>query len=295
MSDKKKIIYTHLELLFVVAIWAGTFVATKIVVNQIPPALSALYRYLIASVILLGLNHKKLVRIEKGDYFTFFYLGLTGITLYYLLQHYGIKYTNAIDASILISLSPVFIGLISWIILKEPLKLLTSIGLFLSLIGSILVITNGKISWNEGNERLWGNILILFTALSWAVYSVYGKKLLDRYKPEILITYTTVIGTLMLIPFSLLELLETKNFNPNWIGWLNLLYLGGVASVYGYLAWYRALTKLPAVTVGSYLYFRPLLTGIIAALVLNEKVGIMVIVGGILIIGGTYLTTKNSR
>jgi len=286
-------IYTHLELLFVVAIWAGTFVATKIVVAQIPPALSALYRYLIASIILLGLNYKKLVKVEKRDYPSFFYLGLTGITLYYLLQHYGIKYTNAIDASILISLSPVFIALISWILLKEPVKPLSILGLFLSLVGSVIVITNGKISWGESNGRMWGNILILCTAISWAVYSVYGKKLLSRYKPEILITYTTLIGTLLLVPFSIFELLYTNNFSPNWIGWLNLLYLGGAASVYGYLAWYRALTELSAVTVGSYLYFRPLLTGLIAAVILNERVGAMVVLGGILIIGGTYLTARN--
>lgn len=88
------------------------------------------------------------------------------------------------------------------------------------------------------------------------------------------------------------ELAHTGYHRLNWVGWLNLLYLGGAASVYGYLAWYRALTKLPAVTVGSYLYFRPLLTGVIAAVVLNEKVGLFVILGGILIILGTVLSTK---
>lgn len=128
--------------------------------------------------------------------------------------------------------------------------------------------------------------------MSWAVYSVYGKKLLERYNTLTLITYTTLIGTVLLIPFTVFEIMSSGFQRVNWFGWLNLIYLGGAASVYGYLAWYRALKKLPAVTVGSYLYFRPLLTGIIAAIVLNEKVGLFVIAGGILIIVGTYLSTK---
>ena len=141
-------------------------------------------------------------------------------------------------------------------------------------------------------RKLLGNVLILLTAVSWALYSVVGKRLLNKYSTRTLITYTTLIGTIFLIPFSLFELGNSGNFSLNWFGWLNMLYLGGAASVYGYLAWYRALKKLPAVTVGSYLYFRPLLTGIIAAIVLHERVGMLIIIGGVLIIAGTYLSTK---
>lgn len=289
---KPKLIFTHLELLLVITIWAGTFVATKIVLTQITPAVSALYRYLIASAVLLALNLRNKEKVLKSDYPSFFLLGLTGVTLYYLLQHYGIKYTNAIDASILISLSPVFIGMISWLILKERMKPIALAGLILAFSGSVLLITGGKFTWNDTGGRFWGNILILLTAVSWSVYSVCGKKLLARYTPLTLITYTTLIGTILLFPFSLLELVHMGFKSVNFFGWLNLLYLGGAASVYGYLAWYRALKKLPAVTVGSYLYFRPLLTGIIAAIALGERIGLFVIAGGVLIIGGTYLSTK---
>jgi drug/metabolite transporter (DMT)-like permease len=290
---KESLFFTHLELLFVVAIWSGTFVATKFVLAQISPVISALYRYLIASAILLLLYSRKREKINRQDVPLLFLLGLSGVTFYYLLQHYGIQYTNAIDASILISLSPAFIGLISWLFLKEALKPLTLFGLFLSLAGAILVINNGQFNLGQLESRLWGNILILLTAVSWAVYSVFGKKLLIKYQTLTLITWTTLIGTAGLIPFSLLELTSAPHLTLDWFGWLNMLYLGGAASVYGYLAWYRALTKLPSVTVGSYLYFRPLLTGIIASLLLKEEVGVLVVAGGCLIILGTFLSTKS--
>jgi drug/metabolite transporter (DMT)-like permease len=291
-KNKESQLLTHLELLFVVAIWSGTFVSTKIVLAQISPAVSALYRYLIASAILFVLSFKKLERIERKDYPAIFVLGLTGVTLYYLLQHVGIQYTTAIDAAILVSLSPVFIGVISWIFLKERLRPLAICGLLLALAGSILVISNGALNFAGVESRLFGNIFILLTAVSWAAYSVFGKQLLKKYRTLTLISVTTWVGTAFLIPFSLFEISSSHNFTLDWAGWLHMLYLGGAASVYGYLAWYRALAKLPSVTVGSYLYFRPLLTGLIAALVLSEGVSLQVVVGGIIILVGTYLTQR---
>ncbi len=288
-----RVIYTHFELFFVVTIWAGTFVATKIVLEEISPALSALYRYCIASFILLVIDYKNPERIKPADYPLVIFLGATGVTFYYLLQHFGINYTNATDAAILVSLSPVFIGIISLVLLGEKLKGAAIIGLVLAFWGCILVIANGSIGFHDNKERFWGDLLILLTAVSWALYSVYGKKLLKIYSILTIVKYTTWIGTLLLIPFSLFEMLHTTiRYCPSITGWLNLIYLGGLASVYGYLAWYRALNKLPAVTVGSYLYFRPLLTGIISAIVLHETIGVFVIVGGFLIIIGTYLSTR---
>ncbi len=291
-ANKESLLSVHLELIIVVTIWAGTFVATKFVLAQISPAISALYRYIIASLILLILNARNNERIERRDYPLLILLSLTGVTLYYLLQHYGIRYTNAIDASILVSLSPVFIGIISWIFMHENLKPVTGVGLLLAFAGSILVISDGRFSLHQLEARMWGNILILLTAVSWAIYSVFGKKLLLKYKSITLITWTTLIGTLFLVPFSLFEIPNAKNLSLDWFGWLNMLYLGGAASVYGYLSWYRALTRLPSVTVGSYLYLRPLLTGIIATLLLHEKISLMLMLGGSLILIGTYLSTK---
>ncbi len=286
-------IYVHIELFIVVAIWAGTFVSTKIVLAEITPALSALYRYIVASVILLVLDYHNQERLQRADYPLIVFLSATGVTLYYLLQHYGMQYTNATDAAILISLSPVFIAIISWGLLGEKLSSVNMLGLSLAFGGSLLLITDGNVSLSLHNERLWGNCLILLTAVAWALYSVYGKKLLQSYSALTIIKYTTVIGTIMLLPFSLSEIILKPSCGLSWWGIANLLYLGGPASVYGYLAWYRGLSRLPAVTVGSYLYFRPLLTGIIAAVVLHEQINGYVMLGGLLILAGTYLTTKS--
>ncbi|MHC1762106.1 MAG: DMT family transporter [Negativicutes bacterium] len=285
-------IWVHLELAVVVAIWAGTFVSTKIVLTEISPALSALYRYLLASVILLILDWKNTESIAKGDYPMIVLLSSTGVTLYYLLQHYGIQYTNATDAAILISLSPIFMCLISWFCLRDSLKISALAGVLISFCGCLLVITDGHFDKLAIDDRFEGNLLILLTAVSWAVYSSFGKNMLQKYSVRTLVKSTTLIGTLLLLPFSLYEISPASRFSLSWIGWVNMLYLGGLASVYGYLAWYRGLCRLPAATVGSYLYFRPLLTGVIAAMLLHEQIGSYTVIGAILILFGTYLTTR---
>lgn len=285
-------IWTHLELAFVVAIWAGTFVATKIVLTEISPALSALYRYLLASLILLIIDRKNTESIAKSDYPMIVLLSSTGVTLYYLLQHYGIQYTNATDAAILISLSPIFICMISWFYFREPLKIIALTGVLISFCGCLLVIIDGHYEKISIDERFEGNLLILLTAISWAVYSSFGKSMLRKYSVRTLVKSTTLIGTLLLIPFSLYEITPASRFSLSWIGWANMLYLGGLASVYGYLAWYRGLCRLPAATVGNYLYFRPLLTGVIAAVLLQEQTSAYIVVGALLILSGTFLTTR---
>jgi drug/metabolite transporter (DMT)-like permease len=291
MTTDRSLALTHAELFAVIAIWAGTFVATKLLLTEVPPALSALYRYIVASVILVALNWGKLEKVARDDYPRVVFLSLTGVTFYYLLQHYGIMYTNATDAAILISLSPIFMGVISWALLGEPLRLRAVAGLALATAGSALVITKGDYDFAAAGS-LAGNLLIVLTAVSWAFYSVYGKKLLGRYSAGTLITYTTLIGTAALAPFTVGEIKSSQSFSLSWLGWFNLLYLGGLASVYGYLAWYRALTRLPSLTVGSYLYFRPLLTGVFAALLLNEAVGVFEVAGGCLIVVGTCLAAR---
>lgn len=285
-------LFIHLELLVVVAIWAGTFVATKMLLTELTPAVSALYRYIVASAILLAMSRGRLQRPARADLPRIVFLSLTGITFYYLLQHYGIKYTDATDAAILVSLSPVFMGLISWTLLGERPRLAAVAGLIMATVGCVFVVTKGEYAFFRADDRLAGNILILLTAVSWALYSVLGKQLLARYSARTLITYTTVLGTLGILPFTVGELRQAAGSALSFTGWLNVLYLGGLASVYGYLAWYRALERLPSVTVGSYLYFRPLLTAVIAAIVLREAVGAWEVAGGCLIVGGTYMTVR---
>jgi len=117
------------------------------------------------------------------------------------------------------------------------------------------------------------------------------KKILERYSPVTVLAYSTFAGTLFLLPLALLEYpVNLRAIDP--LGWLNILYLGLMASAAAYLIWNVVLTRVPAVTAGAYLYVVPVIAALIAALFLREIPGLYTVIGGFMVLVGTYFAGK---
>ena len=294
-QEKSALFRCHLSLFFVILIWGSTFVNIKIVLPQIPPITIALLRFIIASIVMgFFLVITKQPRLKKQDLPRMIITGFTGITAFNVLQNLGLRYAGATDAAILISMSPVFIVLLSWLFLKEKISTFQLIGISIAFTGSVLVATNGSLNNTGGFDRLrvYGDILILLSSLTWAIFSVSLKKLLNTYPPVTIMTYSTIIGTIFLLPLSFLE--YPVNFQAiNLAGWLNIIYLGLLASALGNLIWNWALSKVSPVTAGAYLYLSPVVSAVVAFIFLNEIPSVYTITGGIIIILGTFFASKH--
>lgn len=294
-QEKSALFRCHLSLFFVILIWGSTFVNIKIVLPQIPPITIALLRFIIASVVMgFFLVITKQPRLKKQDLPIMIITGFTGITAFNVLQNLGLRYAGATDAAILISMSPVFIALLSWLFLKEKISAFQLIGISIAFTGSVLVATNGSLNNTGGFDRLrvYGDMLILLSSLTWAIFSIYLKKLLTIYPPVTIMTYSTIIGTIFLLPLSFLE--YPVNFQAiNLAGWLNIIYLGLLASALGNLIWNWALSKVSPVTAGAYLYLSPVVSAVVAFIFLNEIPSVYTITGGIIIILGTFFASKH--
>ena len=268
---------------FVAFIWAGSFVAVKISVNQIDPITLAFLRFAIASplmlVFLILSNQSK--RIKRKDVPSIITLALTGVTLLYILQFYGIKFTTASNAGVLVNANVVFIAILSAIFLKEKMNLMKLGGIIFGFGGAAIIVSN-NFSFNFN----LGNILVLLSALSWAIYSIVGKKLLEEYDEMVITTYAFILGTLFFLPF----IHFPKSISP--ISWMSILYLAILCSVFGYAAWYKALKEMEASKVAIYLTLIPLFSIILASIILHEKITPTIIFGAILIMIGIYLTEK---
>lgn len=292
-NQKGALIKCHLSLLFVIIIWGSSFASIKILLPQVPPNTIALLRFIMASIALgIFLVITKQPRLQKKDLPGIFFSGLSGIAIFNVLQNQGLRYAGATDAAILIAMSPVFIALLSWVILKEGISRLQVVGIVIAFAGSVLVATNGTFN-NLGFNRLriYGDLLVLLSSFAWAVFSITLKKLLKRYPPTTIMTYSTFVGTVFLIPFSLLE--YPVNFlaiNP--VGWINIIYLGLLASALGNLIWNSALEKVSAVTAGAYLYLSPIVAAVTALIFIHEIPSLYTITGGIIILMGTFFASK---
>ncbi|MCL6446893.1 MAG: DMT family transporter [Armatimonadetes bacterium] len=220
----------HFVLFLTVTIWASTFINIKVVLQQLPPNTIAFLRFFLAGIILVF--YFRLTGqpgVKREDWPRVGVCGLTGVALYNFLQNQGLKYAGATDAAILASLAPVFMAVLSWLILHENITGQQIFGIIVAFTGSLLVATNGSFRDLAINStRLWGDFLVLLTGVVWAVYNIALKKLLDRYPPVTVLTYSTVIGTLLLFP---LMLFESPQFGSvNLAGWPqhHLPWLDGV-------------------------------------------------------------------
>jgi len=270
----------------VALIWGGSFVAVKIGVEDIAPIMLAFLRFAIASplMVLILAMRKKIAKISIAEIPLLLIIALTGVTLLYILQFTGIKYTSATNAALLINTNVLFIAIFSWTFLKEKMSHKKLLGIILAFVGAAIIILNGSLSISPSIK---GDSLIILSAICWAIYSIVGKKMLKKYDAFTLTTYAFIIGTLLFIPFVYKDISSIKITIKEWI---IILYLALLCSVFAYIAWYDALAKIDATKVAIFLNLIPLFAMLLAHLILNERITFFILIGAAFIIYGIYLT-----
>jgi len=284
-----------LLLVFVSLAWAGSFVAVKITVEEILPIHLGFLRFLVATpiMVLILFLRKKDIRIPTKELPSLSVLGLTGVTFLYIFQFIGIEYTTASTSSVLINTNVIFIVILSALFLKEFLSFKKILGVIFSFLGVIVVIftqtTNETIVFS--NKFFIGCLFILLSAFCWAVYSIVGKRLLTKYNSFTVTTYAFILGTIFFLPAIFPDILGVVQ-NISFNGWLAVFYLALLCSVFGYVAWYYALSKTEASRAAVFLNLIPIFT-ITLSFFIKEIPTILFLVGAILIMYGVYLTQKS--
>ncbi len=276
--------------------WAGSFIFIKVGLSEIPPITLAFMRFAIAFpvigvlTLLTGANKSTQLQLKK-DFIPFSILALTGVTILYIFQFYSLKFTTALTGSILINTTVIFMAILSAIFLKEKLSARKMAGITIAFFGLFIVISNFTFDVSAINaQELLGGVLMIVAAISWAVYSIYSKKMLQLYSPMVTTTIVFGLGALYLLPFTLLESSLSVITEITWLGWASLLYLSLICSVFAYVAWNRALSRLETIKVGMFIYFIPVITSVLSYFLLGEEITLATTIGGVLVLIGVYLT-----
>lgn len=285
----------YLFLALTILIWGNSFVVVDIAIRDgSSPTLIALARFLIASSIFGAyILLKRPAGVERADLGLFMFLAFIGIGAYYVFQYYGIKYAGPSISAILVTLlCPIMIFALSYRRLGERVSGTQKLGLLVAAAGSYLVITDGSVEFLSGWETLVGGVFGVVCAAFWALYTVEGKKVVRKYDPFVATGYLSLLGTVMLVPFSLaeIELSGHISFPPSFF--VAALYLGTLATVLGYGFWFKALTGLSPSATGATLYFEPVVTVVFAWLLLGRGIGWFSAVGGVIVAMGVLLVTR---
>ena len=268
--------------------WGASGVAVKIAQLQLGTFEIVALRF-IAAVPLLILatvlwKGWKALKIDKKDMPYIAILAFLGIPLEFLLQVTSLAYTTATCFTLIFSLSPFFIIFASAILIKEKITRHKSIGALIGFIGVTFIITNGSLAVPT---NLLGDAIAIMANIVWALYTVLGKSINEKYSALTVLNYTFIFGALELLPFYLISpRLSPVAFTEST--WIAMIFLTIFCSLVAFLLYNYGTEKLPASIAGMFIYIQPLSGVALAALVLGESITVYTILGTFLIIYGIY-------
>jgi len=265
------------------------------------PAVIAFLRFAMGVVVLLVilLRRAEIHRFTIRELPSLCVLGIVGITIHQLLQANGLQTASASVTSWIVATIPVFVALLGWLFLREGMTAPRVVGIGLSALGVLIVVGNGDFrSLIDGGFGTPGDRLIAISAVNWAVFIVLNKHLFN--KDAHVNTRSSVglwimtIGWIFLIPWAIADggLRDLQDVSLQ--GWLALTFLGVVCSGVAYFLWFRALEQLDATQVGVFLYLEPIVTVVLAGMILGEPISNAIIFGGAAILLGVWLVNRNT-
>jgi drug/metabolite transporter (DMT)-like permease len=280
----------YVALLFTLLIWGSTFIITKVVLQDMGPLVLTMLRFAIAFAVLAPLAARQGFHLQSIFQPTFLLFGLTGTTLYYALQNVGLKYTSISSTVLILSIVPVITAILARIFLKEELGRRQLLGIGLVTLGMILVGLSSSNSADSSNPGL-GNLLILGSALAWAIYTIQGRKMVEDQSALVMTAASTGAGILFLIPFAGWEIVSSGLPHISALGLLGTIYLGLAASGLTMFLWNYALHFLPASVVSPFINLVPII-GLATAFLAGEKPPAIQLAGGGLAILGVVLSSR---
>jgi drug/metabolite transporter (DMT)-like permease len=282
----------HLSLIASTLIMGSAYVAAKLALDDSGPFVTAFFRFLIASLVcwpvLYLVGGVQPVRRHHIGYLLGY--GLFQTTLYFALQYLGLRYTTASNTALIVNTRPLFMALLALFFFKERFNLVQWIAFLLSFSGVLIILYNPGVAIMPNHT--FGDFLIVLDALCGALGVLLGKKLLYDFKPFTILVYQITIGTIGLLPLALIE--TNGHLFTARVNWGIVLFLAIFLTAIAQSLFNFGLSKLPVSNTAVYFFFIPVINVILAYYMFSEPITVSLVIGGILIIGGTYFVNKKT-
>jgi len=284
-----------IEALFAVIVWGASFIATKVALQDVSPITVVWLRFAMG-VIILGIAvtaRKQFALPKKNEWLYFASLGFLGIAFHQWLQSTALTTSRASTTAWIVAVTPVFMALLGWLVLKEKLGRLQTGGIVLATCGVLLVVSDGDptaISFKQFGAP--GDILVLISSVNWAVFSALSRRGLKTHPATRMMFYVMTFGWLFSTILFFFGPGTGEIQQLTFDGWLGVAFLGVFCSGLAYIAWYDALQALPTAQLGAFLYLEPPVAVVIAAIILSETITWAALLGGAIILFGVWLVNR---
>lgn len=233
-------------------------------------------------------------KVELKDFKLIIICAIFGMGLNMITALNGLYNSTPINSSIITTLAPIFIFLISVILLKEKISKRKYTGVFIGFIGTLtLILLNEKSLENAPNINL-GNFYLFINSISYALYFVLVKPLTEKYNMITIMKWLFLFSIFINMPFGLVEFMQVEWVEINNTSFIKIFYVVFCTTFLVYLLNLYALKNLKASTVGMFIYLQPVI-GILFAIYRGaDKLTIADATSVMLVFTGVYLVSKNS-
>lgn len=275
-------------------IWGFTFVSSKVLLQTFTPTEIVLIRFILGFLALLAFGPHRLRLLDVNHELLFAAAGLTGVTMYFMLENTGLVYTSASNISIIVATAPLLTAILVMVVYREQTLTARFVtGFVLAILGIALI----SIEPGQGfSLKSLGDLIALLSALVWAIYSTIVIKISSLGYDTIPATRRIFVwGIVFMIPavlFSGFDVDMTDILEPANLA--NLLFLGLLASSACYIMWNLAVARIGATKTSVYIYLQPVITVIFAAIILGEPITMRITAGMALTIAGLVLSQWRS-
>jgi len=305
---KENNIKTHFLMILVAVIWGLSWAIGRILSLEVPPMTGAWLRYILTIIIfyiwflMLKIKGDKVRWLpdSRNTFRSLVIIGFTGVLCYQFFFMYGMYYTAAGDASLIITFNPIFTVILAAPLLGQEISRKMFLGLFCGLIGVGIVTGWSPNTQIDFEDRILGDLLILCASFSWATTTNMTKRLMDgrdgvnNYTSLEIVVWYSLIGTIMMTPFVVYDIWINGLILPNREGWLAIVYLGAFSTVLAYYWFTIGIEKLGATAASSYIFLVPLFGILGGWWLLEENLGYSIIIGFMMILMGVRIVQIES-
>ncbi len=286
MVQMKKSVF--FSLLGAMAIWAMSFIWSKMALEVYSP-IAVIFLRLIVSTVLIFLFliiSNQLQPIQKGDIKWFILLSVFEPFLYFIGENFGLQLISTTLASVIISTIPLFVPILAFFVLKERISVMNIIGIVISITGVLMMVVDKGFSLNA---PLNGILLMGLAVFSATFYGLLLKHLSHRYSGYSIVAYQNIGGIVYFLPlFIFMEWDGVMVANHSFKALSAILLLAVFASTIAFVLYTHGVRLIGVTRSSAFVNLIPVLTAIFAWTLLDEVIGWQKIIGILIVISGLF-------
>lgn len=286
----------YVKLVLAAFFWASSAIAGKLMLETFLPSQITFLRFGFATIILIFFIffEKEKPSISLHEHIKLALLGVVGVSLCYYFYFRGLNLSSALNAGLIEATIPLITLAISIGIKEEKFNIKNSIGFALAYIGVIIVVTKLDFSVIANSKYNIGDLLLLISTLCFGIYNILVKKLnFSFHSQKIKLLYIFMYGSIALTPWLYFDSLHVKlNWDFSLYNTILILLLSLGASVLAYIFFNEGIIKLGASKASSFINLVPILTIILAIVILRESLSLAQSIGSIAILFGVYISQQ---